>query len=288
MKIVSLTMVYNEADILELFVRHHVRFVDEMILILHGNSVDQTEEVARQLKAEGLPLTLEYSDVPAYEQSSILTEVAHRAIELHQPDVLVPLDCDEFLCAGEEVSVRTALESLPADRITALPWRTYIPKTPSDSLVERMSHRRKKEEPQYSKALIPRTFLQPSLLILQGSHGIMLENQMISSTASKTLWLAHLPIRSPKQAYQKALHAWPRQRDNPQGKPGDCFQWQVLYEAAQKQPTFTEEQVVQLALRYASQPAHHTPELIHDPLGFYVPVNALADRDGGGLQSNFS
>lgn len=288
MKIVSLTMLYNEADILELFVRHHVRFVDEMILILHGNSVDRTEQIALQLKAEGLPVTLEYSDVAAYEQSSILTEAAHRAIQLHQPDVLVPLDCDEFLCTEKGDSVRPFLESLPVDRITALPWRTYIPKTPGSSIVEHMSHRRKKESPPYFKTLIPCTFLQPSLVILQGAHGIMLNNQTMPSEVSHTLWLAHLPIRSPKQAYQKALHAWPRQRDNPQGKPGDCFQWQLLYEAAEKQATFTEEQVVELALRYASDQTDPAPELVHDPLGLYIPVNALADRDGGGLQSSFS
>lgn len=288
MKIVSLTMVYNEADILELFVRHHVRFVDEMILILHGKSTDRTEEIALQLKAEGLPVTLEYSDVPAYEQSSILTETAHRAVGLHQPDLLIPLDCDEFLCAEEGTSVRTALESLPADRITALPWRTYIPKTPNSSLVESMSHRRKKEEPQYCKVLIPRAFFQPSLIILQGSHGIILENQMIPSSVSTTLWLAHLPIRSPKQAYQKALHAWPRQRDNPRGRPGDCFQWQMLYEAAGKHAAFTQEQVVELALRYASDDTNATPEVVYDPFGFYLGINTLADRDGGGLQSNFS
>jgi len=277
-------MVYNEADILELFVRHHVRFIDEMILILHGKSIDQTEQIALQLRAEGLPVTLEYSDVAAYEQSSILTEAAHRAIELHQPDLLVPLDCDEFLCAREGVSLRTALESLPADRITALPWRTYIPKTPTDSLVERMSHRRSKEMPQYSKVLIPRTFHRSSLVIRQGSHSVALHGHDIPSDPSDTLWLAHLPIRSAEQARQKAIHAWPRQRDNPHGKAGDCFQWRILYEAAGRQATFTHNDAVTLAEQYAADAAARTPDLIHDPLGSYVAVKTLADRAESGLQ----
>lgn len=278
MRIVSLTMLYHLADVLELFVQHHLQYVDHMILILHGQSIDGTEEIARRLHREGLPLSIEYSNIPTYEQSAILSAAAARATATHQPDLLLPLDCDEFLCASNGQNVRTLLEQLPEDRITSLPWRTYAPVTQAASIVERMTHRRRAESPQYYKVMIPRRFLQPSLVIQQGSHGVMLHGTAMPSTPSHDLWLAHLPIRSPEQALQKALQSWPRQRDNPHHQPGHGSQWETLYNAAMNGDPFTYDYCIELAASYACPQSGSTPALIRDPLSTYIPHAEGAGR----------
>ncbi len=270
MKIVSLTMIYNLEDVLELFVRHHMQFVDHMVLIVHGKSTDFTEEIALSLQQEGLPITLEYCDIPTFAQSPILSEAAARAIQMHQPDLLLPIDCDEFLCAKPGQNVRTLLEHLPTDRVSAALWRTYVPKTEHASLIERMTHRRRTETPAYAKVMIPKAFLLPSLIIHQGAHTISIDGIGVDSTPLDSVWLAHLPIRSSKQALEKALVAWPRQRDNPRHKAGEAFHWENLYEAAQRDGSFSHERTVELAACYACSHTDSCPALVADPLNTYV------------------
>lgn len=56
-KIVLVSMVKNEADIIESFVRHSLTYADELIIADHQSS-DGTWEMLQKLRAEGLPLTL--------------------------------------------------------------------------------------------------------------------------------------------------------------------------------------------------------------------------------------
>ena len=48
MKIVAISMVRNEADVIEAFVRHHAGLVDELIVVDH-RSIDGTDELLREL-----------------------------------------------------------------------------------------------------------------------------------------------------------------------------------------------------------------------------------------------
>lgn len=51
MKIVSFTMVNNEAEIIESFVRYNYNFVDQMVIIDNG-CTDNTIEIINRLKRE--------------------------------------------------------------------------------------------------------------------------------------------------------------------------------------------------------------------------------------------
>ena len=57
MKVVSITMVKNEVDIIESFIRYHLNIVDEMI-ILDNCSSDETPLIISKLIDEGLPIRL--------------------------------------------------------------------------------------------------------------------------------------------------------------------------------------------------------------------------------------
>ena len=54
-KLVGLSMVRNESDVIETFVRHNLTLLDELHIIDH-NSSDNTREILTLLKEEGLPL----------------------------------------------------------------------------------------------------------------------------------------------------------------------------------------------------------------------------------------
>ena len=57
MKIVSITTIKNEADIIESFIRYHLNIVDLMIILDNG-STDDTLNILNQLEQESLPIVI--------------------------------------------------------------------------------------------------------------------------------------------------------------------------------------------------------------------------------------
>ena len=62
MRLVGVSMVRNEADIIEAFVRHNAAVLDALVVVDHG-SVDGTREILFALRDEGLPLAIEQDHV---------------------------------------------------------------------------------------------------------------------------------------------------------------------------------------------------------------------------------
>ena len=54
-KLVGLSMVRNESDIIETFIRHNLTLLNELHVVDH-NSSDNTREILTLLKQEGLPI----------------------------------------------------------------------------------------------------------------------------------------------------------------------------------------------------------------------------------------
>ena len=54
-KRVGLSMVRNESDVIETFIRHNLTLLDELHIVDH-NSSDNTREILTLLKQEGLPI----------------------------------------------------------------------------------------------------------------------------------------------------------------------------------------------------------------------------------------
>ena len=57
MKIVSFTMVNNESEIIESFIRYNYNFVDEMVIIDNG-CTDNTIKILRKMISEGFKITI--------------------------------------------------------------------------------------------------------------------------------------------------------------------------------------------------------------------------------------
>ena len=100
MKIASISMVKNEADIIESFVRHTLRLVDVMYIIDHL-STDNTWIILNNLQAEGLPLILSRYMEADYSQSEVTTGLMWQSIK-DGADWVLPLDADEFIVPGDD------------------------------------------------------------------------------------------------------------------------------------------------------------------------------------------
>lgn len=201
MRIVGISCVKDEVDIVEPFVRHALALVDHLVILDNGSS-DGTRAILAHLAVEGLPL--EIVDDPAvghYQRQRMTMLLRDYAIARHRADWIVPLDADEFL-AGEPV--RATLPAHTTDRPVGLPWRNYVPQAVDDqnerNPVRRIRHRIRRETQRAIKVAIPAAlFAGSGFEIDQGNHHVLQHGVPIAPVGQNRTWLAHFPGRSVEQ-----------------------------------------------------------------------------------------
>ena len=70
MKFTILSIVKNEADIIESFVRHNLQFADELFILDNGSD-DHTFLILQKLQEEGLPIHLSQDATLGYQQQQL-------------------------------------------------------------------------------------------------------------------------------------------------------------------------------------------------------------------------
>ncbi len=131
--IILVSMVKNEADIIESFVWHSLTYADRLIIADHQSS-DGTWEILQKLQAEGLPLTLRRLYRVELAHREVMNGLVREAIA-QGADIVLPFDADEFLVNTEnELTCREVLESLDPTQLYGLHWRKYEPLYPERDL----------------------------------------------------------------------------------------------------------------------------------------------------------
>ncbi len=164
LKIAVISMIRNDADIVEAFVRHSLRLLDHLFVIVHCPE-DGTGEILQALHAEGLPMTLILDDEPAFLQGERLTCLARQAQAALPSDFIFPLDADEFLVSAERDAIDRALGALPPGAPAArLRLCTFVP-TADDPVDEvnplRRIRYRLRGEPKVQKVVLTKAFVYP-------------------------------------------------------------------------------------------------------------------------------
>ena len=289
MKIVGVSMVMNEADLIELFVRYHLQILDHLLVVEHASS-DATPEILRELQQEGLPLEVVTDPRPQLEQGAALTELMRRAATELGADWVVPLDCDEFLASDVDRSVRPQFEKLaprPGDAVR-VGWRTYVP-MPDDppdepNLLQRVTHRRRVERRRKWKVLVPAE-LARTTSIRTGNHcledrgGRVIKGERLT----EGLHLAHFPVRSSEQIAAKALAGWVSVIAS--ADHSDEVGWHVkpLFERLRTGHELTPEEITELALSYHQRPDDEDPDrsVVRDPVLSPKPSEPIVLRRPG-------
>lgn len=210
MKIVSFTMVNNESEIIESFVRYNYNFIDEMVIIDNG-CTDSTIKIVRKLISEGFKIKIYDESLEAYNQYRLDNKYLNKIIDEIKPDLILPLDADEFI-TGED-NPREILEKLSLDSIYYVTWRWYVMTKEDDPkeafIPKKMKHCLTRPAWNYSdgtpvtKTIIPAGYYKKMGLTLSMGHHTVFGNEKVKITRLKNLQFAHYRAISEQQLIYK-------------------------------------------------------------------------------------
>ncbi len=209
---ISITMVKNEQDIIEPFLRTNRPYLDAMIVMDNG-SIDGTRTIAMECARELGGIFVIDSPDTRYVQADQITAALRFTQSAFFADHVVFLDCDEFLSAKDPKAFHAALASEPPGTATLHPWRTYLPDpqggtTDSDPL-DAIRYVRRQETPAYKKAIwhLGGSFSE-AMTVSKGAHSVRLGRHRVPVNDRLDSPVIHIPVRSADQVVAKAVNGW--------------------------------------------------------------------------------
>jgi len=194
----GISMVKNEADVIEGTLRHMAGEVDYLIVADNG-STDSTRRILDRLEYQ-LPLTVVDDPDVAYYQAVKMTRLAERAAALGAGWV-VPFDADE-LWRHPDGPIRDVLGGFPEDvtSCTAVLYNHLRTGMDVDDTDPFRSMVWRSREP----GALPKVAFrwQHGATVHQGNHGVDLPHPGITGTG---LEVRHFPIRSAAQFVRKVV-----------------------------------------------------------------------------------
>jgi FkbM family methyltransferase len=268
MRILGIAVVKNEADVVEVFVRHTRALLDGVFVVDNG-STDATPEILRRLSAELPGVGCGQDPSTDHRQERILTAVARALAADGLFDFVLPLDADELVrCEGGRAGLEQALAALPAGACGTLPWVTYVPRA-SDAWTDadafrRIVHRRAQELEPIAKVAFPLSVARdPSFGIEKGNHGVWTAAGRLPAAPLAGVSLGHFPVRSPEQLVSKVLVGEWALSTKHDRLPLEGWHWRALARRLEARPVVTQMELEAVAAGYAAKGA--PPPLVRDP-----------------------
>jgi hypothetical protein len=242
---ICISMVKNEQDVIELFLRHNRQFFDAMIVLDNG-STDHTREIivscARELGG------IFFTDLPRldYAQSEFMTAALHFAQSAFFADFVCFLDADEFIGASDKAYFDRCLSAVPVGAASQHNWQTFLPNldspiTENGDPMARMTLRRETENPQFSKLFLHLGGATvPGLTMDRGNHSVRSSTERtLTVVPVPDLLIRHFPVRSSAQLLAKGVLGWmsniskkPSLVDEKAGYHGESYQWKSIFDLA--------------------------------------------------------
>ena len=215
-KIVVVSMVKNEADIIESFVRYYMTFADGMIIVDH-NSDDDTGNILNELQKEYPSLIIEKLYTIEHIQNEIMTNLVKIAASELGADWILPMDADEFLIPKDkDIDIRSFWGGMNHS-VVYLDWIDYElvdPENDRDVFILNRQCNKSLKANEMSKIVIKGSFVRNNnIRLAQGNHGVRLVTEAgIEEWApfykNLDLILAHFPFRSQEQYVSKNVVGW--------------------------------------------------------------------------------
>ena len=217
-KIAAVSMIKNEADIVESFARHVLKIADLLIVTDH-NSTDKTRQILESLQSEGLPIIIQTFDKIELLHEEIINSMVEQAIEL-EADIVIPIDADEFLIKldGNSNDIRRILQNLDPEKCYLIPWRDYALLEPEKNRDEFTLSRELAfvKANTMNKVIVgSRSYLENDLYVIRGNHNAVKKSSIYGNFGFESytyptdeeikLFDMHVPVRSQEQFELKNL-----------------------------------------------------------------------------------
>jgi glycosyltransferase involved in cell wall biosynthesis len=278
MTLIGITRVLNEDDIVEAFVRHHATMVDHHLILDNGSS-DETVNILRALKDEGLKITVFQNRSSFFNEASYNTELLKHARNVFAAEWAVFLDADEFINTSHvPQGLRGLLASLPNTEVClGLENLTYFDH-PTDDPAEpvvplRMRYREKPAERLLSKMFVRGALAATNIVVDAGQHEVHLDGQIVRYFEDHQLSLGHYYRRSAWQTISKSVLGYLKVTAAPQSERdknravhyNDIFRYMrddpsVLFLPGFINPTYEEMDLALDPLPYHGGPLRYTPD----------------------------
>jgi GT2 family glycosyltransferase len=279
-ELIGITLVKNECDIIEAFVRYNLRILDGLVILDHESS-DTTRAILQRLQDEGLPLAVLSGDEAPLRQALRTNLLLDRVRAARTPELVVPLDADEFIRVADRAAFVAALGACPAGMAPLVGWMTYLPMASDDAAeldpLRRIRHRRVAEPIPYWKAVMRRKDLDDERFrFSEGNHRIFdPAGRELPWGPVEGVALAHFPVRSAEQIRAKLYIGRMAERLSPDREPGQGVWWMTMHDRLATTDLRRPEGLQSFAALY-SAPEAVAPLL--DPLPD-IPYARLAHAD---------
>lgn len=209
MRLVAVSRILNEADIVEAFVRHTGALVDHHVLLDNG-STDATLGILEALRAEGLSLEVHHTAAVAFAESAQNNFLFGVAAGVCGADWVLPLDADEFIDARAlPGGLRPALGPGAPDALKVR-VREYVPGPEDDATELLVPSRitRARAATDNLKVIARGRLLAQGGDLQPGGHGIRIGGHDVPWEILEGAIYGHFATRSPWQWITKFTIGW--------------------------------------------------------------------------------
>ena len=201
---IGISMVKNEEDIIEAFVRNNLRFLD-FLLVIENNATDSTPLILEKLKEEGLPIEVVKEPALAFQQSEKITEWYHNLSERMDFTLVFFLDADELLEGDPAALNRSRAEPGLPVKLSEI---RYIPERMAGAGKDVLKNLRYAlpdlvEGPLNKFMLFHDPKRYRDYMIEDGNHNVQYKNEVLPAGRFPPVRIAHMPLRGRDQIYSK-------------------------------------------------------------------------------------
>jgi hypothetical protein len=205
-RIAAVTMMKDESDIVELFVKINARTVDHLLVLDH-DSKDGPREVLLALRKTGYAVSVFHDASTDFQQARMVLSPAAVAAQQGY-DFILPIDADEFIFCPHRPLGEALAGEIPDGNSGLIPRVTYVPTSDgyhsSAAPLHEVFRARVRETQPFSKIILRGEQVRQGAVIGEGNHAAAL-HQRILETVPVSAVLQHVPVRSADQIITKAL-----------------------------------------------------------------------------------